>query len=88
MIDSIARCAGNRIDPPGVSYTPRDFIPTNRFSTRSSRPIPFALPSAFSLVSNSAGDSFTPSIATGSPRSKSMLITVAASGASSGRIVR
>ena len=30
-----------RIVPPGVSYMPRDFMPTNRFSTRSSRPMPF-----------------------------------------------
>jgi len=34
VIDSTARCAAWRIVPPGVSYTPRDFIPTYRFSTR------------------------------------------------------
>src|SRR3546814_2146999 len=26
--------------PPGVSYIPRDFMPTKRFSTRSRRPMP------------------------------------------------
>ena len=50
--------------------------------------MPLALPNSFSLVSNEAGDSFAPSIATGSPRSKSTLITVALSGASSGLMVR
>src|SRR4051794_25201329 len=30
--------------PPGVSYMPRDFMPTKRFSTRSRRPIPCARP--------------------------------------------
>ena len=34
----------SRIVPPGVSYTPRDFIPTTRFSTISTIPIPFSPP--------------------------------------------
>ncbi len=43
--------------PPGVSYMPRDFMPTKRFSTRSSRPMPLARPSALSFASRVAGDS-------------------------------
>src|SRR4030066_359697 len=35
-----ARCATWRMVAPGVSYPPRDLIPTYRFSTRSTRPIP------------------------------------------------
>lgn len=35
------RCATCRMVPPGVSYTPRDFMPTKRDSTRSTRPMPF-----------------------------------------------
>ena len=60
--------------PPGVSYMPRDFMPTKRFSTRSSRPMPLARPSSLSCVSSVAGDSFLPSIATASPRSKSTVM--------------
>src|SRR5437868_1476998 len=35
---SMPRCACSRMVPPGVSYMPRDFMPTNRCSTSSSRP--------------------------------------------------
>src|SRR5215471_14171131 len=42
VIDSMPRCAASRTVPPGVSYMPRDFMPTKRFSTRSSRPMPCA----------------------------------------------
>ena len=72
--------------PPGVSYMPRLFMPTKRFSTRSSRPMPLSRPSSLSLASSVAGDSFLPSIATASPFSKSMVMTVGLSGASSGSI--
>src|SRR6185503_2781267 len=34
---------------------PRLFMPTKRFSTRSSRPMPLVLPSSFSRVSSVAG---------------------------------
>jgi hypothetical protein len=67
---------------------PRDFMPTNRFSTRSSRPMPFSLPSSLSLVSSAAGDSVLPSIAVASPRSKSTVMTVGLSGAFYGSSVR
>ena len=50
--------------------------------------MPLALPSSFSFVSSAAGDSVLPSIATASPRSKSMPISVARSGASIGEMVR
>jgi hypothetical protein len=50
--------------------------------------MPFALPSSFSFVSSSAGDSFLPSIETASPYSKPMVISVALSGAVSGEMVR
>ncbi len=50
--------------------------------------MPLSWPSWLSFVSSAAGDSFSPSIATGSPRSKSMVIIVALSGASSGEMVR
>src|SRR3954468_8045859 len=63
-------------------------MPTNRFSTRSSRPMPLSWPSWLSFASRVAGDSFSPSIETGSPRSKPISITVALSGASSGEMVR
>ena len=80
--------AASQMVPPGVSYMPRLFMPTKRFSTRSSRPIPLSRPSSFSRVSSSAGDKRSPSMLTGSPRSKPMVTTVGLSGASSGRMVR
>src|ERR1700688_4942781 len=58
----------SKMVPPGVSYMPRDFMPTKRFSTRSSRPIPLARPSSLSRPSSVAGDSFLPSIGTASAR--------------------
>jgi hypothetical protein len=42
--------------PPGVSYTPRLFMPTNRDSTMSTRPMPLLPPSSLSLVRSVAGD--------------------------------
>ena len=33
---------GQRMVPPGVSYTPRDFMPTKRLSTMSTRPMPLS----------------------------------------------
>ena len=50
--------------------------------------MPFRRASSFSFVSRVAGDSFAPSTATGSPRSKSTVMTVGVSGASSGEMVR
>ena len=59
--------------PPGVSYTPRSFMPTSRFSTISSRPMPFSPPNLFSLRITSLAFIFSPSTATGTPFSKSMV---------------
>ena len=39
---SIPRLAVSSTVPPGVSYTPRDFIPTKRDSTMSTRPTPLS----------------------------------------------
>src|SRR5215469_598598 len=64
-------CAASRMVPPGVSYMPRDFMPTKRFSTRSSRPMPWARPSALRPASTFAGESRWPSSAIASPRSNS-----------------
>ena len=67
--------------PPGVSYTPLDFIPTTRFSTISIIPIPFAPPSSFNLVIISETFIFSPFRATGIPDSKLSEISVSLSGA-------
>ncbi|KAF2620804.1 hypothetical protein F2Q68_00040355 [Brassica cretica] len=40
--DSSSCTAPKRMVPPGVSYTPPDFIPTKRFSTMLIRPIVFS----------------------------------------------
>src|SRR5690606_41584108 len=61
----------NRIVPPGVSYTPRLFIPTKRFSTISTRPIPCLPPSSFSLSITCSGVIASPLIATQLPCSNS-----------------
>src|SRR5262244_670465 len=61
------RCAASRTVPPGVSYMPRDFMPTKRFSTRSSRPMPCARPSVLRAASRVAGESRLSSSATASP---------------------
>ena len=42
QMDSIARRAVMSTVPPGVSYTPRDFMPTKRLSTMSTRPMPLS----------------------------------------------
>src|SRR5580692_10590263 len=60
VICSMPRWAACKIVPPGVSYMPRDFMPTKRFSTRSSRPMPFCRPSSFSRASSRAGESAAP----------------------------
>lgn len=39
----MARWASSSTVPPGVSYTPRDFMPTKRLSTMSMRPMPAAV---------------------------------------------
>ena len=49
--------------------------------------MPFSPPKVLSLVNNSSGDNFFPSIDTGSPFSNSISIYVALSGASSGETV-
>src|SRR5258708_3866132 len=59
-------------------------MPTNRFSTRSSRPTPCLPPISLSRVSKAAGDSASPSTATGSPRAKSISIYCRVSGRISG----
>ena len=67
---------------------PRDFMPTNRFSTKSNRPIPCLCPYWFKEVKIVAGDILFPLIATGSPLSNSISIISGSSGASSGLTVR
>jgi len=74
--------------PPGVSYTPRDFMPTKRFSTRSTRPMPLSRPSSLSLANSVAGDIAAPSRLTASPLAKPMEMSVTLSGASMGEMVR
>ena len=74
--------------PPGVSYTPRDFMPTKRFSTRSTRPMPLSRPRSLSLANSVAGDSFLPSRLTASPFANPIVMSVALSGASIGEMVR
>ena len=54
---SIALCASNKIVPPGVSYTPLDFIPTVLFSTKSFLPIPFLPPIKFKIFIAKYGES-------------------------------
>ena len=62
---SSSRWARWRTVPAGVSYTPRDLMPTRRFSTRSDWPTACSLPSALSVVSSSTGGSPFPFTATG-----------------------
>ena len=50
--------------------------------------MPLSRPSALSLVSSAAGESFWPSMLIASPLAKQILISVARSGASSGLMVR
>ena len=49
----------------------RDFMPTKRFSTRSTRPMPCSAPIRFTRSSNATGPSRVPSTATGLPASNS-----------------
>src|SRR4030067_1019051 len=58
VIDSTARCATWRMVAPGVSYTPRDLIPTDRFSTRSTRPNAGLPPGRVRCARGVAGPSF------------------------------
>ena len=53
----------------------------------STRPTPCAPPSSFSVVSSSTGPCATPSIATGTPCSKSIVTYAGSSGAASGATV-
>ena len=73
--------------PPGVSYTPLDFIPINLFSTKSTLPIPFLPATSFNLSSNFSGLNFFPLIAIGSPFLKLIVILVVLFGAFSGDTV-
>ncbi len=57
----------------GVSYTPRLFMPTRRFSTISSRPMPFSPPSLFRYSTSSTAPISLPSTAVGTPFSKWMV---------------
>ena len=87
VILSIALLEARRISPPGVSYTPLDFMPTNLFSTISILPIPFSPPILFNLARSLAGDSFSPLIEIKSPLKNSKSIIVGVLGASSQEIV-
>jgi hypothetical protein len=88
VIDSTARWAAYRMVPPGVSYTPRDFMPTYRFSTRSTRPMPCFPPRALSRASSFAGPSFFPSTVTGIPFSNPTSTYSGRSGAACGDFER
>ena len=88
VTDSIARWALIKIVPPGVSYTPLDFIPKNLFSTKSTLPIPFLPAMSFSFVNNLAGDIFFPSIPKGSPFLKLIVTNDGLFDAFSGETVR
>ena len=76
--------ASIRMVPPGVSYTPLDFIPTTRFSTISTIPIPCLPPSSFNLRITSETFMDTPFTLVGIPFSKAMVTYSPSSGASSG----
>jgi len=89
---SMSLCAANRMVPPGVSYTPRDFMPTKRFSTMSMRPMPFFEPRSLSMLKSFSGSfSLLPVFRlvtfTGAPSLKKILIFVALFGAFSGDTV-
>mmetsp|Transcript_3505 Transcript_3505/g.8331 ORF Transcript_3505/g.8331 Transcript_3505/m.8331 type:complete len:227 (-) Transcript_3505:507-1187(-) len=94
VMASRSRWAARRIVPPGVSYTPRDLIPTKRFSTMSMRPIECSPPSLLSILRIVAGveaDSFVAMLITltGSPFSKRIWMSSAVSLHSvSGRVYR
>ena len=70
--------------PPGVSYTPLDFIPINLFSTKSTRPIPLFPASWLSFSNNFEGESFFPLIPYGSPFLKFIVTKLGLLGAFSG----
>ncbi|GET88672.1 argininosuccinate synthase, putative [Leishmania tarentolae] len=71
-----------RMVPPGVSYTPRDFMPTRRSSTISSIPIACSPPpSVFSSSTSSALAVFRPFTATGIAFSNWIVTCSASSGA-------
>ena len=84
---SIILCAKYKIAPPGVSYTPRLFIPTQRFSQMSTKPTPLRPPISLSVVKISSALIFLSFTATGIPFSKSIFTYSPASGASSGTVV-
>ena len=76
--------ASIRMVPPGVSYTPRDFMPTTRFSTISTMPTPCLPPRVFNLRIMSETFISSPSMEVGTPFSKWMLMVSPSSGASWG----
>ena len=76
--------AAIKIVPPGVSYTPRDFIPTTRFSTISTIPIPFSPPRRFNSVMISETFISFPFNVLGTPASNVIVTSVSLSGAFSG----
>ena len=77
-------CASMRIVPPGVSYTPRDFIPTTRFSTISMMPMPCLPPRRLSSLMMSATFIFLPLTDVGTPFSNVIVTYSPSSGACSG----
>ena len=62
-------------------------MPTNRFSTISTMPIPLAAPISFKVCKMVSGDMAWPFTATGTPSLKSMVTIVGTSGASSGDLL-
>ncbi|OPX61308.1 MAG: hypothetical protein A4E30_00952 [Methanomassiliicoccales archaeon PtaB.Bin215] len=88
VICSTAMWASRRMVPPGVSYTPRDFIPTKRFSIRSTRPMPCWPPRKLRWAKSWAGVIFSPSTATALPFLNSISMYWGLFGAFSGDLVR
>ena len=87
VTDSIALWAWINNVPPGVSYTPLDFIPRNLFSTRSTLPIPFFPANWFNFSSNFEGLNFFPLTPMGSPFLKLIITKVGLFGAFSGETI-
>ena len=71
---------------PGASYTSRLLIPTSRSSTMSSRPTPWAPARSFSSWMACSIDTFSPSIAIGTPASK-VIVTSSGSRGTAGLAV-
>ena len=72
---------------PGASYTPRLFMPTNRFSTMSIRPTPLRPAILFSSSTIASAVFGLPLSFTGTPCSNAIVTSSTLSGASCGETV-